>query len=965
MKKGFLCFFLMLFAIALVGCESNKTTNKFEEATIVFEGAGSVTITNSEDSYEIPEYPLSAGQTFVGWGLTVDSTRPLVVDEVTYDDIEDYITDNTLHLYPIVEKYIDVTIHGVTDVTTRLSLSTQNQATLPLVFQSDRQKFLGWTTVQGGNLLIDSSTVINYDVVQQLAQNAKVDLYPVIEEYDLMICVHGSHSNGNIYVSTEQRALIQAQIELYFAENNINILVDYVDSVSAANFAKEAVKKDYDILLTSKSARNSASSDGDIATAAISVGKTYYAEADAAETVLSCIEIEQSRQVCRMLGSENEKPYQEMAYEFFITPVDFIIEVTFTNGVESETIEVHRVVDGEISQVSYTPSNEAILLKDGFIFDGWTTLETGTETEFANASYKNLYKLAVDGKVTIYPTFVGVPDAYILVWGINGTNEYVSETQYNQMVELFNAYLAEHEISTEGKTITIEYYQGKTADFQSMLTKEYISAAVGASALNNATYANYWTIDSDFYAQVLNVKCTNVNRYCALRSNAADNVYAKAFYYALCEAELEVNFAYGDVVTDYYTVNSTTKNVVEFPESIVAPTGSFLLGYALSANATETELTGNVTYASIADYVVEGKVTLYPIFGSYDLIVYIWCGQSKTGTTYVTEEEVEALKAMFTSLIGDDKRVVFYPVWGKTNDYGAQVGADADVVISGPNLNSSAQCGAILNAEYSKIDVINVSFESESQRYLGLTDKGLENDLAILLVKYLCEDYVEVSFDGNEFQKVYKVFTENLDVPEIKVEEGYELTGWATVEDATQAEFTNDTLTYATLVSKAVDKKITLYAVVTLKTDEPTVVEVIVAYHSYGAKATTVYFSDEMLQALQDAVATKLEEAGYDVEAYHITWNAYSGKVEEASASIDADGADVCIAHTQVYDSSKTSTPFVCASTYPATQFTQKTDDTKLFYCSSTLKVGVGAGSVNNEIAIIIYNTLIEMSAEQ
>lgn len=885
MKKVFLCLFAMLAILCLAACNGKGGGASKADITVEFEGASSIVV-SAEGVYNLPELELEAGKTVLGWALKANANKALFKDDITYSDIADFAANGKLKLYPVIESKIQLTMKGITDVVTQLSNMSLNNATLPLVAQNDRQKFLGWAATEGAKEpQIAAGAQINYETVEKLAVNAKVTLYPVVETYDIMICVHGSHSNGNIYITTEQRAELRAVLEEAFPEQKI--LIDYVDGVSAANFAVDAVKKDYDIVLTSKTARNATNGDpGDIATAAIAVGKTIYAEADSNDTTLSCIDLRQSRQVCKVLGSEEPKAYQAAVYTFLTTPVDKIIEITFINGDKKEVVEAHRVVDGKINNVAYEPSQASGIMNSlSQVFDGWTLEENGTTVDFANASYAKMLDKAENGKITLYPVFKKAPDAYILVWGLNGENEYVSESQYNKMVELFDAYLKANSISKDGKDVQIVYFQGKTADFQSELTKTYVLAAVGASALSNDTYAAYWTINKAYYSKVVNVSCTNASRYCALRDGAEANEFALAFFNTLCSDDITVKFSNGTTTSDEFTANSLTKNVIELPEAYAAPAGKVLSGFATTAGG-EVVITGNVTYSTVAEFAVEGQVTLYPIYendSSYDLTVAILRG---TGTSeYITVAEVEAIKEAFVTYAagkGVENVNVEYIVndGAKGADFIKALPATTDVYIGASNLTSQAGFPGMYETE-AWTNIIRMM--ANTSRYVGVvaTCDASQADLAKMFVAMLTE-------------------------PEAAPPAG----------EATQCT---------------------------------------VAYHAYGSKQSTIYVSDAMLAKIQEDVTAALVAAGYKAEDYEITWVSYNGTVANASAAITTAGADVCLAHTQVFSASKTETPFVCASSGPAVQFSNSTaEDT--FFCGSALKVGVADGSETNPIAMIIYN---------
>lgn len=889
MKKIILGFFVFLATLLFVGC-TVEVEPQTKEITIDFEGAESITLKEGE-SAKCPSASLGAGQSLLGWALKANATKALVTENITYTQMNDYVSDKRVKLYPVIENKIAVTLKGLTEEKTEVSDIQANIAKYPMIVQSERQKFIGWALEEGADAVISIDTVLNYENLKSYAKDAKLTLYPAIITYDLMIAVHASHSNGNVYVSEDQKVELKAQLEKYFEDDNIVILVDFIDAVNATGFATEAVKKDYDILLTSKTARNAGETLGDIANAAALAGKGYYGEADSAETVVSAIELNQSRQVVRMLGSEETKEYQEAAYTFFTTPIDYVVEITFKNGTKEEKVEAHRVVDGVVSQVAYVPTEESGIMTGTAmqVFDGWTTVENGTEVEFANASYANVANVAVGGKVTLYPVFTSAPDVYIVVWGVNGSNEYVSKDQFETIKTTYQEYLTKHHIDITGKKIEIAYFEGNTNAFKAELTKAYVSAAVGASALSNDDYAQYWTIATGYFASVLNVKCTNTSRYCAIREGYEENELVVAFLKALCEKEITVKFSDGKVTTEGEKVNSVTKNAATLPETITTPVGYDLIGYALTKDATEALITGSVNYDAVAKLADENNsVTLYPVYAKYDLVVYVWGGQSKTGTTYMTEEDTETLKNAFITSLGakaEGKKIMFNVVWGKTANYGALVGAEADVIISGGNLNTEAQCGALLDETYGKMEVINYLPSTGSTRYAGVCKKALDNELAKALIVYLCEATLTVTFEGNNAQQLNKVYGDELVVPTYNAPTGKEFKGFATTKDATTIEFTTEDLTFAKLAAKATENAITLYPVyesVSLVTKK--VLKVAILCGTASKRYITAAEIEGIKKAFEDLLA---EKNITDVEVQYIVNEGDTGANFNASLPSD------------------------------------------------------------------------------
>lgn len=750
-----LSLLLALSVICLVACD------KADGIEVTFYGYGEAQTVSKDGTVTPPQVSLGVGQTLLGWATTANAIKAKVSgSSLTYEQLSDLATDGKLTLYPVIETKVELTLKGVEDKTTNLSDLTLNSAELPLVRETSRQQFLGWALSEGAtkaDVVIGANATINYDTVKDLADEAKLTLYPVVESYDLMIVVHASHSNGNVYVSDAQFATLQSELSValdaYKAANNItdtvNVYWKRVDAVSAANFALEAVKKDYDITLSSKTI------DADLLTAN-NVDTTANPDATCLAdgypmTALTCISLNQSRQVSLLKGHDNIDlyPYGDFAYNFFTTMLDSVIEVTFYG--DDTVYEVHRATGNEV-----TPDESKVQIPSGKELLGWAFSADATEVEIGAVTYAAVESKAVDGKITLYPVF-GSYDLYVLIWGNNSSAAapYVTEAEFNTIKDGFYAYIDANGIDITGKNIVFDYFECKgTEPFQLMLSRSYVHVAVGAAALSNDTYAQYWTYDSNYYAKVTNVTLANTARYVALRGGAAEaHPLAVEFFKYMCESKLEVTVksnkdGVADVVTVLSSLSDTVANVPELDES----QGAFL-GWTTVQGGAEVQVGSQITYAMVAAYAVDGKVTLYPVFGSYDLYVLIW-GLNPGNDPYVTEDEFAMIKSGFYAYLEAKeidvagKNIVIEYFEGKTADFQSMLTRSyIDVAMGASALSNSTYANYWTYDSNYYAKVSNVTLANTS-RYVALRDGAAEaRPLSVELFKYLCVDETVVEPD--------------------------------------------------------------------------------------------------------------------------------------------------------------------------------------------------------------------------
>ena len=144
----------------------------------------------------------------------------------------------------------------------------------------------------------------------------------------------------------------------------------------------------------------------------------------------------------------------------------------------------------------------------------------------------------------------------------------------------------------------------------------------------------------------------------------------------------------------------------------------------------------------MASLLVDGKVTLYPVFAAQqaDLVVMIHASASKT--VYITDEEIAAVKAGFAAFLTekglDALNVEYVIVTGANGDGFAQAVADngaADVLIGGNNMDTSTPA-VTLDSQYGKASVLEGMFENTSRK-VGVVAGCANRDNAVLFYSYM------------------------------------------------------------------------------------------------------------------------------------------------------------------------------------------------------------------------------------
>ncbi|MBS1313899.1 MAG: InlB B-repeat-containing protein, partial [Clostridia bacterium] len=408
---------------------------------------------------------------------------------------------------------------------------------------------------------------------------------------------------------------------------------------------------------------------------------------------------------------------------------------------EEETIEVILYNGGEewkTVTVAETPSVISGPSKSGYRFTGWALTEGGTIAFAAGVgiSLYDLLDVTADGTAKLYACFEQREETgslYVAVY-----DRYIGAAQGDKIKEDYVSYLG----AAATYEINFVHFEGdklSVADFGAQVNayEKPIDVIIG-SGTNIATTGGVSILTRAAIAAQF--ETAEANRQAALLT---DTEYALAFYSYI--TGIENHSATVTVVgkTAITTEINTLLGVsAEIPE-VEVPAGYVQTGWATSENAAEAEIEGNtITYEKVASLLVDGKVTLYPVFAAQqaDLVVMIHASASKT--VYITDEEIAAVKAGFAAFLTekglDALNVEYVIVTGANGDGFAQAVADngaADVLIGGNNMDTSTPA-VTLDSQYGKASVLEGMFENTSRK-VGVVAGCANRDNAVLFYSYM------------------------------------------------------------------------------------------------------------------------------------------------------------------------------------------------------------------------------------
>ena len=388
---------------------------------------------------------------------------------------------------------------------------------------------------------------------------------------------------------------------------------------------------------------------------------------------------------------------------------------------------------------------------------------------------------------------------------------------------------------------------------------------------------------------------------------------------------------------------------VQIEEVTVAETGSAIdgpikKGYLFVGWATE--LNGEVVFAKgaavslydLLDYTgVDGKAKLYAVMEvrvpNEGLIVAVYdryIDKLVEGSSVAIETAFKAwmetkgytYSVEFRHYTGDSLSVA---------NFGAAVNADGDIDVvigAGANITSTGKVEYIARAY--------MTYEGLTARYACLlTDTERAVDF-YAFVTGLEAGTATITFNvggTTTSGDVDNLFGTTVNAPEVTAPEGYEFMGWATTENATEAQVTGTKLGYADVKEFIVEGAVTLYPVIAEKQ-----VDLVVYIHL--SASSSVYITDIEADAIESAIATLFE--GKLVSFVRISGKNAAGFSGEVLSAANVD----------VYIGGNNAGDVVFDSEYG------KTAAGEGHFANTSRKVGIVDGCANRELAITLYEYL-------
>lgn len=337
--------------------------------------------------------------------------------------------------------------------------------------------------------------------------------------------------------------------------------------------------------------------------------------------------------------------------------------------------------------------------------------------------------------------------------------------------------------------------------------------------------------------------------------------------------------------------NGSTKwSDAEVAETAAAISGPSKLGFVFEGwSLTENgeilyAATDKVSYYDIIDlFGTTGEAKLYAQFtarvANEGLIVAVW-------SRYVSEEQATAIKTGFEAYLTEHSIAKFdieFRAYAENSvaDFCAAVlkDGDIDVIIgAGNTVNASNGIDYIRRENMTAADLTDrrVVLLTDTERALLYFsyESGIENaDAEVTFV---------VGQTTGEAQTLNSVLANDAEIPEVVAPADKVFAGWATTENATEAEITAKTINYDTVKDLLNEGKVTLYPVFVSEASSP---DMVVAVWVNEGK----WISDENLEAIKAGFAAYLAESG-DTAEYNIVWRVYTPTgVADLGAAVNAD----------------------------------------------------------------------------
>ena len=320
------------------------------------------------------------------------------------------------------------------------------------------------------------------------------------------------------------------------------------------------------------------------------------------------------------------------------------------------------------------------------------------------------------------------------------------------------------------------------------------------------------------------------------------------------------------------------------------------------------------------------------------LIVAVW------GTQINAEkgDDADAIKAAYETYLKAKLGVDTIPYSIEFRIYseskiaalGAAINADADIdVVIGVGNTANAGNG------FDYIARGDMSYEGYTSRKVCLMT---DTERAMEFYAYITgkgNGVAEITFNVNGTEttgEVSELLGTKVNAPTVEVANGYEFKGWATTENATEAQVSASSVGYADVSALLTEGKVTLYPVIAEKTYD------LVVYIHLSA-STTTYITDAEADAVETAIATLLPNKV--VNFVRVKGENGTG-FETAIASVS--NVDIYIGGNKINLEST-----VFDATYG------KVAVGAGHFANDSRKVGILAGADNLDNAVVVYNYLV------
>ena len=467
--------------------------------------------------------------------------------------------------------------------------------------------------------------------------------------------------------------------------------------------------------------------------------------------------------------------------------------------IKGTTDKTATLIEGDSTSVQ--APEVAVGAKQEFL--GWANAQSATTAQIAKdgiINYDSAQALATDGSLTLYPVY----KTYDLVVGVVNV-KFSLEDAEGEIIHDVHYYvgLVKADFSALYPEVDVLYrvYEGDVNECGAAITADGdVDVVLAGNNIDDPEKGNVAILAKAKLAEKYN---PDKSRRGALIVNSKQ---ALDMYAMVTGSEnKDIAITLGENTT---TVNKAFGNTVDV-SGITDPSGRVLLGFAREENASAPEIVGSkLGYAEVEEFAVDGAITLYPVWGEFDLIVAFW---AQNGTTpYVTQDEADKIEADFRAFLAEkgitDAVMRFDLVSGKKAEYSANIASDVLVVLSGSNIDTQTTATG-------KHKCINIT--TTSQRYAGVFTERVtsaQQSFVDLFIEFVAEDTVEVTL-GTAKTTVSALKGNEVDISTIEVPTGKRIAGFATTEGATEAEIVGTVINYKAVSSLATDGKVTLYPV--------------------------------------------------------------------------------------------------------------------------------------------------------